>query len=164
MSQHKKSRKHNSGSIWPWLITAAAILVIGIVGLFLMSQNNRSALESASTPEVTGAPGIAIVQDSFDYGDVKLGNTVETVFKVRNVGDQDLVILKQPVVQVVEGCCPPKAVLSSSVIKPGQQGTVTVQFMMHEGMGGKHRFNIDLQTNDPKQPVKQLVILSNWIS
>jgi len=30
-------------------------------------------------------------------------------------------------------------------------------------MDGKHRFHIDLQTNDPKEPNKQLVVLSNWI-
>jgi len=79
------------------------------------------------------------------------------------IGDQPLVILNNPQVQVIVGCCPPRAVLSTRVIQPGQEATITLNFSMHQGMDGKHRFHIDLQTNDPKEPNKQLVVLSNWI-
>ncbi len=34
---------------------------------------------------------------------------------------------------------------------------------MHEGMGGPHDFRVILRTNDPAQPVKELVILSDWV-
>jgi hypothetical protein len=33
---------------------------------------------------------------------------------------------------------------------------------MHEGMGGPHRFDIHLRTDDPMQPDKVLVVRSNW--
>jgi hypothetical protein len=36
--------------------------------------------------------------------------------------------------------------------------------MMHEGMGGPHEFRVHLRTNDPVEPEKQLVILSNWVA
>jgi hypothetical protein len=55
-------------------------------------------------PETNGAPEVAVAQESVDYGDVKLGTTIQTVFEVSNKGDQPLMILGEPQVQVVEGC------------------------------------------------------------
>jgi hypothetical protein len=46
---------------------------------------------------------------------------------------------------------------------PGNEGTVTLRFTMHEGMGGPHEFRVHLRTNDPVEPEKQVVIRSNWI-
>ncbi len=34
---------------------------------------------------------------------------------------------------------------------------------MHEGMGGKHLFEIPLKTNDSTQPTKNLLVASNWV-
>ena len=34
---------------------------------------------------------------------------------------------------------------------------------MHEGMGGPHDFRVYLRTNDPDEPNKELVILSDWV-
>ena len=174
MSQHNKSRRHaahrNSPKrqISPWLGLLGITVVVVVIGLLVASNNSRatnnipSGSGNAAT-QVVGAPRISVVQDTFDYGDVKLGTTLQTVFHVRNVGDQPLVILNNPQVKVVIGCCPPRAILSSNTIQPGQEATITLTYMMHEGMGGKHRFNIDLQTNDPAEPLKQLVVFSNWI-
>ena len=33
---------------------------------------------------------------------------------------------------------------------------------MHEGMGGKHVFDIPLKTNDPTQSAKTLRVVSIW--
>jgi hypothetical protein len=35
--------------------------------------------------------------------------------------------------------------------------------MMHKGMEGPHDFRVHLNTNDPQEPHKELVILSNWV-
>ncbi len=35
---------------------------------------------------------------------------------------------------------------------------------MHAGMEGKHLFGIALKTNDATQPIKQLLVASNWVS
>jgi hypothetical protein len=37
-----------------------------------------------------------------------------------------------------------------------------MQFMMHAGMEGPHDFRVQVKTNDPKVPDKELVVLSNW--
>jgi len=49
------------------------------------------------------------------------------------------------------------------VLNPGQKTTVTMQFMMHGDMGGKHNFSVHLPTNDPRQPDKTVTVLSNWV-
>ena len=53
---------------------------------------------------MTGQPSASIDKTNFDYGDVKLGNTIQTVFNVKNVGDKDLVFQGEPRVEVLEGC------------------------------------------------------------
>ena len=37
-----------------------------------------------------------------------------------------------------------------------------MQFMMHKGMEGLHDFRVKVKTNDPGNPEKELVVLSNW--
>jgi len=49
-----------------------------------------------------------------------------------------------------------------TTIQPGEEATVSVQFTMHEGMGGQHEFRIHVETNDPTQPEIVLTVLSFW--
>lgn len=49
------------------------------------------------------------------------------------------------------------------VLQPGQKTTLSMEFMMHGDMGGPHDFRVMLATNDPAQPLKELVVLSNWV-
>jgi hypothetical protein len=49
-------------------------------------------------------------------------------------------------------------------LQPGQQTNVTLQFTMHEGMGGPHDFRVRFKTNEPVNPDKELVVLSNWVN
>ncbi len=173
MAQYKKLRKQANRHATPKqpplaiMLSVIAVAVIALIGFILISQNTASSAQANVPADVKGAPHLVVDQDSIDLGDIALGRTVETQFKVRNTGDQDLIITNKPHVQVVQGCCPPPVNLSTSVIKPGQEATVSLSFSMMvmdgSSMGGKHHFNIDLQTNDPQNPVKQLVVLSNWI-
>jgi hypothetical protein len=63
---------------------------------------------------------------------------------------------------VVEGCCPPDVAVSSYSARPGEEITISMTFMMHDGMDGQHDFRVLLQTNDPEHPEQELTILSNW--
>ena len=49
------------------------------------------------------------------------------------------------------------------VLKPGQRTTLSIEFMMHGDMGGKHNFRVHLPTNDQEQPDRTLTVLSNWV-
>jgi hypothetical protein len=85
-----------------WLLLAtlaAALLVVG--GAVLLWPRNS---QPSVAPQVTGAPRVAVSQEVVDYGDVKINSSVETVFRVQNVGDQPLRILGEPQVELVQGC------------------------------------------------------------
>jgi len=49
------------------------------------------------------------------------------------------------------------------VLQPGQHTTLSMQFMMHGDMGGRHHFRVHLLSNDPAQPDQTLSVLSNWV-
>ena len=49
------------------------------------------------------------------------------------------------------------------VLNPGERTLVSMQFMMHGDMGGRHDFRLHLPTNDPARPEKEVVVLSNWV-
>lgn len=83
------------------LVAAIALLVVAV----LSSQNGGTgSAPAAFTPTYTGGPRVEVAQEVFDYGAVKLNTPVETVFRVRNVGDAPLEILGEPQVRLVEGC------------------------------------------------------------
>jgi hypothetical protein len=47
-------------------------------------------------------------------------------------------------------------------LKPGESTNLTMSFMMHAGMDGKHDFRVHLPTNDKAWGDKTLAVLSNW--
>jgi len=49
------------------------------------------------------------------------------------------------------------------VIQPGASTRLSMQFMMHGDMGGRHNFLVHVMTNDPTQPDLGLTVLSNWV-
>lgn len=85
----------------PWLWIAGVMLLLLIGGAWGWSTFVDS---TDFIPQVTGAPRLAVDQTTIDEGDVKLGQTVRSAFRLQNVGDQPLAILGEPQVQVVEGC------------------------------------------------------------
>ncbi len=90
----------------PWLIAGIGLaLVVGavIVGLATRTSASGANAPDIFTPQVMGAPRVAVVRDQIDHGDVKLGLTINSVFQVRNVGDKPLQILGEPRDEVVEG-------------------------------------------------------------
>lgn len=48
-------------------------------------------------------------------------------------------------------------------LNPGETTRLSMQFMMHGDMGGRHNFRVHLPTNDPAHPDGSLTVLSNWI-
>lgn len=48
-------------------------------------------------------------------------------------------------------------------LKPGESAVVTMEYMMHAGMDGRHDFRLHLETNDATQPDLEVKILSNWV-
>jgi cell division septal protein FtsQ len=86
---------------WPWLLAAGAAVLIIAGGLVVWYP---SATTRVATPQVTGAPSLAVDQTVIDEGYIKLDRPILTTFRLRNVGDQPLQILGEPRVELVEGC------------------------------------------------------------
>ena len=109
---HKKSRrrKNNSNNNLTWMVMAligGAVLIVAAIALFGRGNNGggQKSFDPNFEPTVTGAPRVEVLpQDVVDYGDVKLGSTINTVFQVRNVGDQPLTVSGEPQVELVQGC------------------------------------------------------------
>lgn len=167
MATHAKkfrARKHRDYAPMlsnKWL-KSIGIGIILIFGIFLIRANTPAPAPANFGAQVKGAPKIGVDKDTVDLGYIKNGTTVEVMFRVRNMGDQLLKILNEPRVEVVEGCCPPRAEVSSSQIIPGDESLIKLHFMMHDGMDGKHLFRVHVPTNDPVQPEKLLLVYSNW--
>ena len=85
-----------------WLIPAiVAGLIVLVAGALALIFGGRGP---AYEPEVAGAPRAQIEQTSMDLGDVALNEQVESTFRLRNIGDEALVVLGEPRVELVEGC------------------------------------------------------------
>ncbi len=82
-------------------------LFLALGGVVLLIVAAFSLFRKPSTPyvaEVNGNPSLQVDKEKVDLGDVKLGNTVQVSFELKNVGDRPLVFSKTPFVEVKEGC------------------------------------------------------------
>ncbi len=144
------------------VFVVGGILVVAVAGL-LFARSQSTANQLAVPVTVQGSPRLQVDQELIDFGDVPVGKMVKASFVLSNTGDQPLVFSHPPVPTVVEGCCPPKIVAGATTLQPGEQTTLSMEFTMNAGMDGPHDFRIGLQTNDPNQPSKELVVLSDWV-
>lgn len=148
-----------------YFIGGVVIAITGLIAIFVLASQPKSSIPADFTPLVQGAPSLAVLSDeSVDHGDVVVNNFVETEFVVQNVGDETLYIFGDPQMVVVEGCCPAKVKVDDGVLSPGEITTISTRFTMHPGMDGYHDLRVRVASNDPEQPVKELTILSNWVS
>jgi hypothetical protein len=160
IARHMVFRKEQDRSLlWRRGIVAGGGLLVLLIAFLVV----RASLQKPYVPEVTGKPSAVIDQKYFDYGTVPDLSHVETTFHVKNVGDQQLQIIGEPIVEAVKGCCPPKTTLSQKFLNPGEDATVSMNFSMHPGMDGEHEFRVHVRTTDPDSPEQEVVVLSNWV-
>lgn len=152
-------RVNRSIGLPAWFVVSAAV---GAVLAILFIAVRVTTVDSYS-PLYVGGARARISQTSFDYGDVKNNTLVKTIFTIQNVGDKQLYFAQEPVVQAVEGCCPPQAEIDRSELNPGEVAQVSMSFSMHEGMDGPHDFRVKVRSSDVEEPEQEVVILSNWI-
>ena len=146
-----------------WLIPALVLVAVAALVVAVVLLNSANQPQSVYVPEITGRPGAVVAQAVVNHGDVQMEETVESAFTIRNVGDQPLVIFGEPRVELVQGCCPPRAVVSAMTVQPGQESQISMTYTMHEMMSGPHEFRVHVLTNDPNQAEIVLTALSNWV-
>ncbi|MBI3247739.1 MAG: DUF1573 domain-containing protein [Deltaproteobacteria bacterium] len=98
------------------------------------------------------APRLVFGEPLFDFGKVEQGALVNHLFRFTNQGEQDLRIesVKTPC-----GCT--AAVISSEVISPGQEGTISATFDTTHFTGESAK-SISVYSNDPAQSVITLTL------
>lgn len=101
--RHRRRKQASPARRFPWLwvaVGSAVLLILGGLSVLWSSGTGRPVV----TPVVSGAPKLAVDQPVIDEGAVKINTPVRTAFRLRNIGDQPLRILDEPVVKLVEGC------------------------------------------------------------
>lgn len=77
------------------------VVVLAVVGIsVIISQSLRPTYQ----PEYTGGARLQVAQDTLDFGQIKYDVPVEAVFNLQNIGDEPLLIVREPVVELIEGC------------------------------------------------------------
>lgn len=97
-------------------------------------------------------PVAKFTQVEYDFGDVSEGDKTEHTFEFSNTGDHDLLIEK-----VVATSGSTRAAASSKVLKPGEEGSISVVIDMR-GKKGFFFKTVDIYTNDPITPVTTLSV------
>ncbi len=102
--KHRRGARTASALSWPVLVAAIGMVAVLAGAIIWFFSNNQAGASSDFVPEVSGAPRLEVSEELVDYGDVRLNTNIETVFRVRNVGDRPLQILGEPQVELVQGC------------------------------------------------------------
>lgn len=82
------------------LLIVGGLFAIAVLIIVASASNQRPAF----TPQVSGAPRAQIDQTQIDHGIVAFEQQVESVFRLKNVGDRPLSILGEPRVELLQGC------------------------------------------------------------
>jgi hypothetical protein len=53
-------------------------------------------------------------------------------------------------------------IVGQTILRPGESTEIYTDIVMPAGMGGPHLFEISVTTNDPTQPVKRLLVATDW--
>ncbi len=110
----------------------------------LLAKEAVVALDKLVVPDdYKGGPKIQFDTTTHDFGTVEQATKNDHVFKFKNIGDEDLEIIK---VRPTCGCT--AALLSAKVIKPGESGEIKVTFNAGS-FRGKINKTVYVETNEP---------------
>ncbi len=98
---------------------------------------------------------IFLPETQHDFGKVKAGTKVEYIFKFENKGTESLIIK-----DVKTSCGCTAAVVSNNSIKPGEVGSIKVDFDT-KNREGRNSKSITIVSNDNKEPNKVLTIYAD---
>jgi hypothetical protein len=113
-----------------------------------------NVIDASTVNADTTFPQLSFSETMHDFGAVKEGDVVNYTFKFKNTGKGIL-----QVNNVSTSCSCTVASISSKKVEPGMEGTLRVEIDTKNREGKMNR-NITIQSNDPKEPNKLLIILA----
>lgn len=102
--------------------------------------------------ELSEVPRLKIENAVHDFGRVSNEKESKYIFVVKNTGNSDLIIKK-----ISPNCACVTGVLSTEIIKPGQEAKLDVVFNP-EGRRGNQQKSITLYSNDPRSSAQRITI------
>ena len=114
-----------------------------------------NVLEVSEVKDGPIPPLLYFSETQHDFGVVKEGQIVDYTFKFKNTGKGVLNIKN-----VSTSCGCTVALISSKKLEPGEEGTLRVELDTKD-REGKFSRNITIQSNDPKEPNKTLLIFAD---
>ncbi len=90
---------NNKNTALPLILGAGGLLLVVMAAILL----TRKEPTPEAAIEVQGAPALRVNQERIDFGDVKLGTTVQASFTITNAGSQALRLSEPPYIEVKEG-------------------------------------------------------------
>jgi uncharacterized cupredoxin-like copper-binding protein len=116
-----------------------------------------NVLEVSEVKENSHAPQLYFSETQHDFGTVREGQVVDYTFKFKNTGKG---VLEVKNVSTSCGCT--VASISSKKLEPGKEGTLRVE-LDTKNREGKMNRNVTIQSNDPSEPNKALLIFADII-
>lgn len=138
-----------------WRALSLFVLSLSFLAPILGSANQTLPPSAPAHPPATTteqSPHIVFQEALYDFGTVEQGDQVNHLFKFTNQGTRDLRIES---VKTSCGCT--AAVISSEVIPPGKEGTISATFDTSRFFGERVK-TVSVHSNDPLQPVTTLTL------
>jgi hypothetical protein len=107
-------------------------------------------LSTASVAEEPQGPRIRVEPESFDFGDVLPGRTVRREFRLRNVGDETLVIER-----ISRSCGCTEASTGVSTLEPGESTALVVRLRTPHAPGPVEE-QVVVRSSDPETPLLEI--------
>ena len=101
---------------------------------------------TVSAEEGVAGPRIRVEPESFDFGRVRPRRTLRKEFRLRNLGDQEMVIER-----ISKSCFCTAAVADRSTLAPGASTSLRVTVETRDS-SGKIEHQVLVRTNDPATP------------
>jgi hypothetical protein len=133
----KEDAMRSAGRQSPWILVPALL---------------AAAVLAGSAAQTGGKPKIVFERESWDFGRVKQGDSLEAEFIFRNDGKSVLSIDK---VETSCGCT--AALVSEKKVEAGRRGRIKVTFAT-AGYGGRVTKHVFVTSNDPARPRVQLAV------
>lgn len=118
----------------------------------IVSPDIKEDFSGLTPEELENAPVISYDHDEYDFGTITMGDKIHHTFSFTNEGGRDLIIRRT---KASCGCTSPTP--EKKVIKPGETGTIDVQFNSLGKKNEQHHL-VTVITNDPKNPETSLEI------
>ncbi len=110
-----------------------------------------------------GGPRLVMDGDSFEMGDIKVGQVMQRSLEFSNSGDAPLevgIVKVRPAPDATCGCGVEEYQVRPRTVRPGEKGELVFMLQVPQGMEGmEDRMVVELRSNDPSSPDRIITLV-----